>query len=621
MSRIATYGLALSLCASAAAAGTESYETKRASILERLDAIGTNAAEQSAAERLEAFIDFYYDYAMNEYPAWATFLGVPGDHHRWADDSLEAVARRESDDVRALGVLKTIPRTELEGDDRLNYDLLMERLVSWVDGHRFPGEYLVIDQMGGVQQSVARTLAMMPGRSVADYEDILSRLDGVPLLVENALIRLAKGLETGVTPPRVTLRDVPQQVRNQLADDPMASPMLKAFTRFPDPIAAAEQERLRTAAATIYTEKIVPAFEKLHDYLVETYIPGARESIAMSDLPDGREWYAHNARQETTTDLTPEEIHEIGKREVARIRGEMMAVMEEVGFEGTFEEFFDYLRTDPKFYFDDKEALLATYRDIAKRADHELVTLFGHLPRLPYGVVPVPEYAEKSQTTAYYEPGSLEAGRAGKFFANTYDLKSRPKWEMEALTLHEAVPGHHLQIAIQQELEDLPWFRRFGQYGAYTEGWGLYSESLGEAMGFYQDPYAKFGRLTYEMWRAIRLVVDTGMHALGWSRQQAIDYFMENAGKAEHDITVEVDRYIVWPAQALSYKIGELKIKELRAMAESELGESFDVREFHDTVLGSGAVPLRVLEANVREWVNAERTAAAGGELASAPKM
>ncbi len=619
MRKTAVYGLALVLCASVAIAGTDSYESKRASIFERLDALEANEEGKSASERLQAFIDLFFEYQMNEFPTFATFIGIPGDHHRWADNSLEASARRDQDEVRGLEAFKTIPREELEGVDRLNYDLIIERMTDGVKGQEFHGEYLVVTQMSGVQQNVARTLAMMPGRTAADYENILGRLKGVPYLVDNVLIRLEKGLEMGVTPPKVTLRDVPQQVKNQLVADPMTSPMLRAFTNFPESIPAEEQERLKNAAATVYGEQIVPAFQKLHDYLVETYIPGARETIGMSDLPDGKEWYAYNASQFTTTDLTPQEIHEIGLREVARIRAEMEAVIEQVEFEGTFEEFFDYLRSDPQFFFDKEEDLLATYRDISKRADNELVRLFGHLPRLPYGVVPVPEYAEKSQTTAYYEPGSLEAGRSGKFFANTYDLGSRPKWEMEALTLHEAVPGHHLQIAIQQELEDLPWFRRFGGYGAFTEGWGLYSESLGEEMGFYEDPYAKFGQLTYEMWRAIRLVVDTGMHYLGWSREQAIDFFKENAGKAEHDIVVEVDRYIVWPGQALGYKIGELKIKELRGMAEAELGEGFDIRAFHDEVLGSGAVPLRVLETNIREWVDAERSASSGGEMASTP--
>jgi uncharacterized protein (DUF885 family) len=323
----------------------------------------------------------------------------------------------------------------------------------------------------------------------------------------------------------------------------------------------------------------------------------------MSALPDGEAWYAYNVRQQTTTELTPEEIHAIGLAEVERIRGEMVAIMARTGFEGDLPAFFEFLRTDPQFFFTDKAELLAAYRDIAKRADPQLIKVFGQLPRTPYGVEPVPSYAEQSQTTAYYMPGSMEAGRPGTFYANTYALDTRPKWEMEALTLHEGVPGHHFQIAIQQELEDMAWFRRFGGYTAYIEGWGLYSESLGVEMGFYTDPYSKFGQLTYEMWRAIRLVVDTGMHALGWTRQQAIDYFKANTGKSEHDIVVEVDRYIVVPGQALAYKIGELKIKELRARAQQRLGEGFDLRAFHDHLLGQGSLPLTVLEQRMDDWI------------------
>jgi uncharacterized protein (DUF885 family) len=312
-------------------------------------------------------------------------------------------------------------------------------------------------------------------------------------------------------------------------------------------------------------------------------------------------------RQQTTTDLTPEQIHQIGLAEVKRIHGQMEELMAKTGFKGSLQEFFTFLRTDPRFFYDKPEDLLAGYRDIAKRIDPELVKLFGKLPRLPYGVTPVPSYSEKSQTTAYYENGSLAAGRPGWFNANTYDLKSRPKWEMEALTAHEAVPGHHLQLSLAQEMENVPEWRHYDDYTAFTEGWGLYAESLGDEIGLYKDPYSKFGQLTYEMWRAVRLVVDTGMHAKGWTRQQAIDYFKANAGKAEHDIEVEVDRYIVWPGQALAYKIGELKLKELRAEAEKELGAKFDVRAFHDEVLGNGALPLDVLEKNVKAWMAQEK--------------
>jgi uncharacterized protein (DUF885 family) len=341
----------------------------------------------------------------------------------------------------------------------------------------------------------------------------------------------------------------------------------------------------------------------LLEFTENVYLPGARESIAMREMPDGEAWYRHNVAVRTTTDLSPQEIHDIGLREVKRIRAEMDEIIAETGFEGSFEDFLLFLRTDPQFYHTTAEGLLREYRDIAKRADPELTKVFGQLPRTPYGVIEVPSYAEQSTTTAYYQSGSLKAGRPGYYFANTYALETRPRWEMEALTLHEAVPGHHLQISIQQELENVPWFRQNPSYTAFSEGWGLYSESLGEEMGFYKDPYSKFGQLTYEMWRAIRLVVDTGMHYLGWSRQQAIDYFKANAGKSEHDIVVEIDRYIVWPGQALAYKIGELKIKELRAYAEETLGEAFDIRAFHDEVLGKGAVPLKVLDANVRNWV------------------
>ncbi|HYD83162.1 MAG TPA: DUF885 domain-containing protein, partial [Opitutus sp.] len=344
--------------------------------------------------------------------------------------------------------------------------------------------------------------------------------------------------------------------------------------------------------------------------LVEHYIPAARETTAAVDLPDGEAWYRHQIKVMTSTELDARQIHEIGLAEVARIRAEMERVKTESGFEGTLEAFFVHLRTAPEFYFTDAEELVRAYRDIAKRADPLLIKFFKTLPRTPYGVLPVPSYAEQSQTTAYYYPGSPEAGRPGYFFANTYALHTRPKWEMEALTLHEAVPGHHLQIALAQELPNVPEFRKWGGYTAFVEGWGLYAEHLGEEMGFYADPYSKFGQLTYEMWRAVRLVVDTGLHALGWTREEAIEYFAKNASKSEHDIVVEIDRYLVWPGQALAYKLGELKIKELRARATKELGAKFDVREFHDEVLRHGAVPLSVLEDNIDAWVAAQ---AAGG--------
>jgi uncharacterized protein (DUF885 family) len=595
----------------AAAAAATDVAAERQKILQQVERLVDTPDGLSESAKLEEFIDLNFDYAMLEFPEFATYIGHPGDHDRWSDNSLAAQARREAEQRRGLEILHTFDREQLTGEDRLNYDLLVHSFEEDVAGQKFLDEYLPLNQMNGVHSNVAQMFAIMPQRTVADYENILGRLRGAATLVANDLERLRLGLEKGVTPPKITLRDVPAQFDALLTEDPMASPLLAPFQNVPDTIPEAERQRLADEAVAVFSDSLAPALRTMRDFVVDEYIPGARESIATRDLPDGAEWYAYNARQATTTDLTPEQIHQIGLSEVARIRTEMDQVIADSGFEGSFEDFTTFLRQDPQFYFHTADELLTAYRDIAKRADAKLVGLFGTLPRLPYGVEPVPDYMAPSQTTAYYQPGSLEAGRPGTYFANTYKLETRPKWEMEALSLHESVPGHHLQISLQQELDDLPWFRRFGGYTAFVEGWGLYAESLGEEMVFYQDPYSKFGQLTYEMWRAVRLVVDTGMHYLGWSRQQAIDYFVANTGKQEHDIVVEVDRYIVWPGQALAYKIGELKIKELRAYAESELGDAFDIRAFHDVVLGNGALPLDVLEIQVHEWVDGLKAAMA----------
>jgi uncharacterized protein (DUF885 family) len=405
----------------------------------------------------------------------------------------------------------------------------------------------------------------------------------------------------------VTLRDVPAQVQSLLVDDPMKSPMFKAFQKFPETIAAADRERLLGEAKQAFNERVAPALRKLQGYLANSYLPAARESIAMSDMPNGKAWYAYQARASTTTRLTPEQIHQIGLAEVKRIRGQMDALIAETGFKGSFAEFCQFLRTDPRFFYDRPEDLVAGYRDIAKRIDPELVKLFGRLPRLPYGVTTVPDYAAKSQTTAYYGNGSLVSGQPGWFYVNTYDLKSRPKWAMEALTSHEAVPGHHLQYSLVEELGELPGWRKWDVYPAFSEGWALYAETLGYEIGLYQDPYSRFGQLSNEMLRAARLVVDTGLHTMGWSRQQAIDYIKTNSARPEHDVVVEVDRYIVWPGGAVCYKIGELKIRELRTYAEKELGPKFDIRAFHDLLLAHGQLPLALLEKNVKAWVEAQR--------------
>ena len=560
------------------------------------------------AGRLQKLFQLRWDYQMAESPETATYLGYPGQNGRWTDLSPAAVARRKREWQAPLRVLASIRRGRLSPGDQLSFDLFKKELDEAMEGLRFKGDFLVLNQMAGVQIDVAQTMEAAPHGTVRDYEEMLARLRGLPVLVEQTMGWLEQGLAVGITPPSVTFREVPEQVRNQMEPDPAGNPVLLWFKEFPAGVPAGEQERLRKEAVVVLAEKVIPAWARLHEFLVKKYLPGARATIALGALPDGPAWYAYQIRVNTTTGLSAKEIHALGLSEVKRIHAEMDRVMAAVKFKGTFDEFLVFLRTDPQFYFTDAESLLRAYRDIAKRADPELAKLFGRLPRLPYGVLPVPAYSEKSQTTAYYMGGSLQTGRPGYFFANTYDLKTRPKWEMEPLTLHEAMPGHHLQIALAQEMEGMPEFRKNKDYTAFVEGWGLYAESLGAEMGFYRDPYAKFGQLTYEMWRAIRLVVDTGIHSMGWTRQQAIDFFLTNASKNEHDITVEVDRYIVWPGQALAYKIGELKIKELRAHATRELGDKFDIRTFHDELLSNGALPLDVLETRLKAWVARQKT-------------
>jgi uncharacterized protein (DUF885 family) len=557
-----------------------------------------------SGQQLDEFIQWSFDYSIAEYPTFASSIGEESGHDRWTDNSLKAHARREKMARRILQFLETFDEKRLDEKQRLDYQLLLDDYRRSVEGQRFNSEYLVITQMGGVHTHVARTVAAMPTQTIPNYENILKRLDGIPVLIDNVIERMQKGLEVGVTPPKVTLRDVARQMLDVVPERPLESPLLKPFTEFPQNINKQAQQRLTHEAIDIYSQKVRLAMMKLHDYWVAEYLPKTRTTISMKDLPDGKAWYGFLVKEMTTTELSPEQIHELGLQEVKRIRKKMDELREKLGFKGNHRDFVNYLQTDPRLYYEKREDLIRGYREISKRIDPELVRYFSDLPRLPYGVEPIPEYSEKSAPAAYYESGSLKAGRPGIFFANTYDLKRRPTWEMTALVLHEAVPGHHLQISIQQEVEGLAWFRRYGSYGAYSEGWALYAEGLGEEMGIYQNDYELFGRLAFDMWRAVRLVVDTGIHYYGWTREQAIDYFSENSAKTREEIEVEVDRYIVWPGQALGYKIGELKILELRARASRVLGEKFQLRTFHDAVLGQGSLPLNVLDKQIDRWLS-----------------
>jgi uncharacterized protein (DUF885 family) len=570
-------------------------------------------AQRDATKHFRQYLAEDWKKWMLEYPEMATGVGFPGQNRRWNDESQAGIAARVKHLQESLATIKNIDRAALPAREQINYDLYRELLETSAEGLQYGDDpvpfrnvvpenrWMPLTQMSGIQQDAAGTLASAPKEKVSDYEDILARLEALPTVVNQNLKMLQDGLKRGYTPAKITMRDVPQQVADLIPAEPLKSALLEPFTEFPTSISAAEQARLTERAAKIYASAIVPAFQKLREYLLSTYIPACRETVAATALPNGAAAYAFHVRWQTTTKLTPAEIHEIGLSEVKRIRGEMDKVIQSSGFKGSFKEFTDFLRSDPRFFYDKTDDLVNGYRVIAKKIDPELAHQFGKLPRLPYGVLPVPDFKAPSQTTGYYEDGAPEVGRPGFYFVNTYNLKARPKWEMEALTLHESVPGHHLQGSLAQELEDVPEFRKHVGYSAFVEGWALYCESLGEEVGLYKDPYSKFGQLSYEMWRAVRLVVDTGMHSQGWTRQQAIDFFHENTGKTDQDIIVEVDRYIVWPGQALAYKLGQMKIRELRTKAEKTKGNAFDVRAFHDAVLEQGAVPLDLLEAHMNE--------------------
>lgn len=562
---------------------------------------------QDPAERLHALFDEAWAFQLEEDPLLATRVG----EHRY-NDRLPSVTvadheRRLAAQEAFLERLRAIDREALGREDRISYDIFERLLRDNVSELRYRGYLMPITNRSGFHISFVQLGEQVPLRTVRNYENYIARLGAFREYAEQHIELMREGVAEGFTLPAVALEGAEGAIEPHIVDDPEESRLHRPFEAFPETVPEGERARLAEAGRRAIAESVVPGYEAFLGFMEEEYVPAGRESIAIANVPDGRDYYEHRVRLFTTLDeLTAEEVHEIGLSEVARIRAEMEEVIEESDFEGTFDEFLDFLRTDPRFYADTPEELMRHVARAGKRIDGELPRLFRTLPRMPWGLREVPDFIAPRTTTAYYQRPAGDGTEAGFYFVNTYDLPSRPLYEVEALTLHEAVPGHHLQIALQQEIEGLPAFRRFAGFTVFTEGWALYAERLGLEVGFYDDPYSNFGRLTYEMWRALRLVVDTGMHAFGWDRQRAIDLMAENSALTLHNITTEVDRYISWPGQALAYKIGELKIRELRERAAEALGEDFDVRAFHDVVLLSGAVPLSVLEENVEAWI-AER--------------
>ena len=499
-----------------------------------------------------------------------------------------------------------IPRSELSAAEQLNYDIFARLLDMEIEELNHFYYRMPISRTAGFHMLLPDLPTYMSMENLRDYENYLSRLQAVPAYFAENIELMRLGVGSGYLPPMVTLAGIEEGIETHVVDDPASSAFFIPFESFPAGIVQAERERLVNSALEIIRTFVIPAYRTLLKFVQEEYLPAARPGIAASELPRGAEFYQSRIRYFTSLDLTADEVHATGQSEVQRIRAEMQSVVQKSGFKGDLNEYIIWLRTEPRFYADTPDELLKETALVLKRIDGELPRLFKTLPRLSYGIRTIPEFSAPGNTTAYYMPGAGDGTRAGYYYVNTYDLKSRPFYEIEALSLHEAVPGHHLQIALQQELTDLPNFRRFSGFTSFVEGWALYSERLGLEMGFYQDPASDFGRLSYEMWRACRLVVDTGMHALGWSRQQAIDFMLENTSSTELNIINEVDRYIAWPGQALAYKIGELKIRALRTYAEGELGTRFNLREFHDVILLAGAVPLDVLEQRVRDWVHGQ---------------
>ena len=568
-------------------------------------ALACTAAAAGPTEDFHTLLDDAWEWQLDEYPVFASQLGDRRGNDRWTDITLGAIEQRFQDERAFLTRLRAIKSDSLDEQDRLNYELFRRELQSSIDANKYRNFLMPMSQRGGVQ-SLDSTAESLPLSTVQDYDDWLARMSSVDQVIKQTMALTNAGIKEGYVSPKILMQRIPDQIAAQLVENAQESPFYSAFENLPESFSEEDRKRLQKSAKEIIDKKIVPAYRNFNRYFSNTYLPASRDSIGASSLPNGEAFYEYRTRKYTTTSKTPDEIHRIGLNEVARIRVDMQLVIDEVEFDGDFAEFLHFLRTDPQFYYDDPQALFDGYLAICKRIDPELVNLFGKLPRMPYGLRAIPASIAPDTTTAYYMRPAADGSRAGYYYVNLYRPDVRPTYEMEVLSVHEAMPGHHLQIALQMELPDMPAFRRYSGFTAFTEGWGLYSESLGYDLGLYKDPYSRFGALTYEMWRAVRLVVDTGMHYKGWTRQQAIDFFKDNAAKTELDIINEIDRYISWPGQALAYKIGQLKILELRKKAEQMLGKNFDIRAFHDQLLGGGALPLEILETRMNLWLAAE---------------
>ena len=551
--------------------------------------------------RFEKYLSNQWEQNLKDSPIFASLLGNKNFNQDITSNSIEEFVKNKAKLNKDLINLNSFNYEKLNSDNKLNYKLKRIGLNNSIEAAQYPSYYMSLNQRGGVQ-SYYETGDRLVYESKQDYEDWLIRLSKYADNIANTKTNVEEGLEKGYTQPQLVTRQVILQIDNILNSEIEDNPYLKIFLTADNSFFnEGEKEDLINRATLLIQSQIIPAYVDLNNFLKNTYLPNSRSSIGLNGVPEGDKWYEYAARYHTTTNLTPDEIHDIGLKEVLRIRKEMEQIITDLEWDGDFKSFLNYLRTSPRFYYDNPEDLLNAYLIMAKSIDPLLPKIFKVFPRAPYGVIPIPAESAPYTTTAYYN--SPAKGRPGYFYANLYKPESRPKYEIPVLTVHEAVPGHHFQISIAQELENVPTFRKYQSFTAFVEGWGLYSEELGEFMNLYDDPYDKFGQLTYDMWRAIRLVVDTGMHYKNWSRQEAIDLFVENTAKSKLDIENEVDRYIAWPGQALAYKIGQLKMLELRNKAEKELGDKYDIKDFHHELLKRGSLPLDILEDYINDWI------------------
>ena len=564
----------------------------------------SSCSDNSDENVFEELMQSEWQRGIDENPLYASSMGNLDKNDQWPEYSVEKIKTNYEHDLKILTQLNQLNSDAFSDDNLLNLQLFKDQYINSTELYQFKSFLMPFSHRGGIQlqHESAETL---PLRSAKHYEDWLSRLSKIDNYIDSHINVAKAGMANNIMPPRILMQRVLDQIKSQAFSTAKDSPFNKAFIEMPSSINIEDKQRIQNEATEIIQKTVIPEYIKLYNFFNSEYLPMCRDSIGINKIPNGAKYYEALTKKFTTTQLHPNEVHQIGLDEVARIKTKMLEIVEEVKWDGSFREFLEYLRSDPQFYFDNPDDLLTEYLATAKRIDPELVNLFSYLPSIPYGIRQIPMESAPDTTTAYYQPPAADGTRAGYYYVNLYRPEVRPKYEIEVLTVHEAMPGHHLQISINMEL-DLPKFRKYGGITAFVEGWGLYSEALGYDLGLYKDPYSEFGQLTYEMWRAIRLVVDTGMHYKDWSRDDSINYFLENSAKSKQDIINEVDRYINWPGQALAYKIGQMKILELREKSQNALGEGFDIKEFHYEVLKRGALPLSTLEMYIDEWINSK---------------